>query len=199
MAPIGHSSEADYSTGRVFYTVPRVGTFTLEPGQDLDGWRDDPLCVHMTYGRAPLTWHSGYAPLPDAPVLYGITLVGAAVFGTDPEPPTWGFPCRRSTGPYTATSVPPRTAQRARAIALELAGDWLARPDRGRLLDAHRMWKAPARLAAAELAHQRALDRLAEVQAIADAAGLVVDELVLATGRADVLDLGAEPATAGAG
>lgn len=187
--PLRFSSEPDYATGRVFYTVPRVGLFTFEPGQSVDGWRDDPLRVHMTYGRAPLTWHNGYLPLPDAPVLYGITLVGAAVFTVDPEPSTWGFPCRRSTGSCTSTSVPPRTASRARSIALALSADWMDRPDRQRLLDAHSLWKAPGRLASAVYAHQRALDRLAEVQATVDAASAVVEELVRAAGRLDVLDL----------
>ncbi len=138
--------------GRVFYTVARVGgtkvgTFTIGPDDThIDG--EGGVCV--SYGRAPLR-HHGRGDLPEAPVLFGVTLAGLAVFRPSSMraaryPSSW-LVCRRTVDQHRTAYVPEGTHARAADIVRALVEDWEARDDNDALWAAHVRHLAPGRLA----------------------------------------------------
>lgn len=144
--------------GRVLYRT-KVGVFTVEPTTGPDLYRDDPHLVKVWYGTAPDGWHNGQHPLPDAPVIFRVTLLGAAVFNPDKlADPAWhshGLPVRREGG----GQAPSGTRRAVGAILRDILTDWRARPDLDELRAAHARFEAPARLASARRALDAALAR----------------------------------------
>jgi hypothetical protein len=183
--------EPDPRLGRVYYTVDKVGTFTI--GWDAHGPTPD-ANLHVWWGRwdSDRYHHHGYEPLPEAPVFYGITLVGAAVFHPDKvdEDRAWWLPARRSLGQFRSESVPDGTQARAWDALRPLARDFLGRDDRGALLAAHQILHAPRRrtdlnrqidaLQAEIVERQDRLEALQAARARQDALLSVPDGMVIA-------------------
>jgi hypothetical protein len=141
--------------GRVVYTVAKVGTFTIE--RDAYESNSENLFIH--YGRHDTASRYRYDdPLPEAPVFFGITLIGGAGFDpvrfTDPDSVkrwyTW--PARRQS----RGSVPDATAKRAEEICRFITLDYLERDDYPAIERARARHLAPGRLAG----HQCEIDRL---------------------------------------
>lgn len=151
--------------GRVIYRVAKVGAFTLE--RDPLSYPERTESLRCTYGAYDDDrWvHSG-DPLPEAPVLFGVHISGAAVyspgrFTEETNPATghgwrWPLPAQRVTGTYCSTSAPDGTRHRLTDIVGALTLDYLDRPDRTALEHAQEARWATRRLAG----HQRTIDRL---------------------------------------
>jgi hypothetical protein len=150
------------TNGRVYYTVDRVGVFTLEPNPYQD---DGSILVSHGRGSAYLT--SSYKNLPEAPVIYGITLLGGSVYNPDRDKanPWARITVRRLTDRYTGQSVPDATRRRTEAIIEVLAGDWLQRPDLPLLKAAAQCQLLPARIREHQHVQQKLLAQRDELDA----------------------------------
>lgn len=144
------TSEVLWDLGRVVYVVDKVGTFTME--RDEYGRTDDRArALHVHYGRHDgEDWYSGDEPLPDAPVVFGITITGGATYPeerfTDPAyRPSWYWPARRARS-AGGGAVPTRTAGRVEAIVRVLTLDYITRPDYDAIEHARAQYLAPTRL-----------------------------------------------------
>ncbi|MET9964816.1 hypothetical protein ABZZ80_02510 [Streptomyces sp. NPDC006356] len=129
---------ADFTTGSALYRVTRVGTFTFDwdPSHHIDPEvPHDQEHLRVTYGAG--TTCRSYPTLPDAPVMFGLTLVGQETFtmaalDTDPL-------CLRpfrlvATAPAYAPAGPRR---RTNEIVRALARHWLTQPWAPELRRAH--------------------------------------------------------------
>lgn len=139
---------ADFTTGSALYHVTRVGTFTLDwdPSHHTDP--EDPHDqeqLRVTYGAG--TTCRPHPALPDAPVLFGLTLVGQETFTTtalDADPL-----CLR---PYRLVATAPAYApagprRRTNEIVRALARHWHTQPWTPDLRRAHAHHWAPHTLA----------------------------------------------------
>lgn len=164
------TDEVQADMGRVVYRVAGVGAFTLE--REAFGYPARRDNIECTYGV--LTGDRrfyGRGPLPEAPVVFGITIGGGAVFNpdrfTDPDRKDdrgcrawWGnLPAQRAPedGSYGG-SVPDGTGKRLTDILGALTLHYLDRPDRPAIEHAQAVRFAGQRLAT----HQREIDRLRE-------------------------------------
>lgn len=138
------TTEVLWEIGAVVYVVDKVGTFTVI--RDIYSSGSDTL--HILYGRYDGTRvHWGNNPMPEAPVLFGITLVGGAGFDpakfTDPNwSRSWGWPCHRESG----GSAPAATCHRAEEYCRAITLDYLARDDYAAIERARAVYSAPTRL-----------------------------------------------------
>lgn len=144
--------------GRVEYTVSGIGVFTLSYGASRYPHGEDGEYLEVAYGR----WTSPRLPrrdqaLEDAPVLYRVQLLGAAVVDVgdvlahlaDDQPSPWWLIAHRSVnrrGWAETECIPDGTRAKAAQIVAALAEDFLDRPDAADLLKAHRRAHAPHRL-----------------------------------------------------
>ncbi|MDQ8707843.1 hypothetical protein RCO28_36050 [Streptomyces sp. LHD-70] len=139
---------ADFTTGCALYRVDRVGTFTLDWDSGHHNDPEDPDAVELlrvTYGAGTdFRWHP---PMPDAPVLFGITLAGQ-------EPFTRGALGRNPMNlrPHRMISTAPAYApvgvrRRTNAIVHTLVDHWLDQPWTPDLRRAHAHHHAPHTLA----------------------------------------------------
>jgi hypothetical protein len=140
--------EPDLTLGRVYYPVDRIGTFTLETDDTMDGVTR----VHVVYGRWTAPTMFGDGVLPETPVIYGVrNLVGGWVFNpADYQPGDHrryppSAPARRRTGPYQSDHAPDGTCRRLADIALTLAADFEAREDKPQIDRARLAQLAPGR------------------------------------------------------
>jgi hypothetical protein len=151
----------------VVYEVERCGTFTLGFDHASYPRGGDEERLHVAYGEWDGDGHCYRdRPLPHAPVVNTITLVGGSFF--DPQDALaflhdphqswagWLRPARRQD--RWAVDVPDRTRARVGLIVAHLTEDLLKRDDYAELLHAHRARHAPARAAA----HRANLDRVAQ-------------------------------------
>jgi hypothetical protein len=174
-------AEVDHEAGVVFYTVAKVGTFTIGPDiySSSQDYSEDPRprYVHVTYGRF-VGYPYAYTSPPEAPVIYGVTLTGGAVLdpSTLDDLTPWRFPCRRYMGPYSAMSAPDGVKRRCLDITVALLRDYFARPDLDVIERAHQRRQAPGMYAG----HVAEIKRLREE--IAEREGRLSVELA----RADV-------------
>lgn len=147
--------------GRVAYRVDRVGTFTLYRDPLTYGAGRDAPGLRCTYGLdLEPVWHHGTEPLPEAPVVFGVTLVGATVFDPDrrqPESPWW-LVVRRPVDRFRSERAPERTCARVSEIVGALTEHYLGRADRFALEHAQAVSLAPGRLREHER-HLADLDR----------------------------------------
>lgn len=137
--------EVDWSRGRVFYTVGRVGTFTFE--RDLFGNTDGRAAtLHVFYGR-----HEGegypYDQLPEPPVVFGVTLKGACGFNPEklvqePEHGHYMWRVDRAEG----CEAPAGTRKRVHEICSALVTHYLTRDEYEAVEQARARYLAPARL-----------------------------------------------------
>jgi hypothetical protein len=139
----------------VYYTVDRVGVFTLEPNP----YHDDDGRILVSHGRGSAYLASSYKNLPDAPVIYGIMLLGGSVFDPDRDKanPWARITVRRLTDRYTSQAVPDATRRRTEAIIEVLAADWLQRPDLPLLKAAAQCQLLPVRMREHQHTRQRLL------------------------------------------
>jgi hypothetical protein len=118
----------DWDRGLAYYAIARVGTFTL--GWDRLG--DDSTSIEVDYGRHPGGYRSGYEYLPEAPTMFGIKLIGAAVFSperVDPDRP-WGWiHGRRRLSHLSSVQVPDGTNRRLAEVVACLVEHWAAAPE----------------------------------------------------------------------
>lgn len=148
------------SNGQVGYDVARIGRFTIGYGSHRrHAAHDDTTYLVVTYGEN--TSDDFYASCtlahPDAPTLFGITLVGKSVIATEQvmeylanEPHQrsawWITPTRHDRSGHLV-DVPDRTRSHVAYIVAALVEDFLDRPDAEQLLTAHRHHHAADRAA----------------------------------------------------
>jgi hypothetical protein len=145
--------------GRVIYRVAKVGAFTFER----DSSTSDPermTNVQCTYGAltGPRAFY-GRDPLPESPVVNGVTITAAAVFGpdwfTNPLRHPWAtLPMQR--GGDDRRPVPDATQRRVTDVVGALTAHHLARPDLAEVDHAQQVRLAPGRLSV----HQRTIESL---------------------------------------
>jgi hypothetical protein len=167
--PIDVTDEVDADMGRVVYRVAGIGAFTIE--RDPNGYSVDPArdyALHCTYGvlTGPRLIY-GRGALPEAPVMFGITIGGAAVFSPSRfteetnrygRPWRWSLPMQRATEHECRGSVPQRTSDRVSDIVGALTLHYLDRPDREDIEHIQAVRLAPSRLNA----HTSTIARLTE-------------------------------------
>jgi hypothetical protein len=188
------TTEVDWKYGRVFYVVDKVGTFTIERDQygSTDA-RADTLYIH--YGRYDTEWRSfDDEPLPEAPVLYGITLTSFCGFGqekfTNAQPGGWyQWPVRRvraesgqpSWSLRDSSTVPDGTRKRVYEICGVITLDYLARSDYHAIERARAAHLAPGRLRhhTKRIAELRA--QIGKAQAELDRELLIADQVAAMT------------------
>lgn len=194
---LSYTSEVLWDLGRVVYVVDRIGSFTIERWPY--GYPERSTDLAVWYGRND---HDGYVsgdkPLPEAPVVFGITICGAAVFSedrfTDPAlaedltKPWRALNVQRQVRerPFPlSTSAPDGTRVRVTGIVGVLVLDYLAREDRPAIDRAHQVRCAPDRLRG----HQRTITglrtQMAEIQAQLDRELALADAQAALTAPAD--------------
>lgn len=152
--------------GQVVYEVDKVGTFTLGFDHASYPRGDDEERLHVAYGEWDGRGHCYRdRPLPHAPVVNTITLVGGSFF--DPAE-ALAFLTEEKLRPWVgwlrpsrvvdrwAVDVPDRTRARVGMLVARMTQDFLERDDYAELLHAHRARHAPDRAAA----HQANLARV---------------------------------------
>lgn len=139
---------ADFTTGCAHYRLTRIGTFTFDWDPTFQHDPEDPHAqdhLRVTYGTGTdFRWHP---PMPDAPVLFGITLAGQETFSstalTDNR-----LHLRPHRMIHTAPAYAPVGARRrTNEIVHALATHWLAQPWTPDLRRAHDHHHAPQTLA----------------------------------------------------
>lgn len=150
-----------YANGQVGYDVARIGRFTIGYGAHRRHTAyDDSAYLVVTYGDG--TGGGDFYTTctlrhPDAPTIFGITLIGKSVIDTDrvmeylaAEPhqrsPWWISPSRYDKDGHLV-DVPDRTHGHVARIVAALVEDFLDRPDAEQLLAAHRHHHAADRAA----------------------------------------------------
>ncbi|MEU8310452.1 hypothetical protein AB0C84_43500 [Actinomadura sp. NPDC048955] len=155
--PISFTVAIDWSHGRVRYEVDRIGVFWLSPSDEYG-----PDNVRIQYGDDGENYfqRAGYQARPNAPQVFGITIVGTAVVNPSYAKPTengWVNVRRRGADHYSV-SAPTATSQRIAQIVYALLNHYQKHPDLKRIRVAQARYRAPARLAA----HQRTATKLTE-------------------------------------
>lgn len=141
--------------GNVHYDVAGTGVLTVgydpgaRPGKDAEHLR---LAFGRWDGEASLVSHHG--PLPEAPVLFGVEILGSALVDVDDvveylaspvdRRSSWWLRVQRRLGD-DVREVPDGTRTRMAEIIAAVAEDYLDRPDSEELLTAHRRHHAPRR------------------------------------------------------
>lgn len=153
------TDEVLWDMGRVVYRVAGVGAFTIQ--RDPYGYSVDPTrrCLQCTYGVYTSDRYNSYrqGALPEAPVMFGITIGAAAVYGDDrfveeiderTGRPRWRapLPMQRATEHETRGTVPDKTAARITDIVGALTMEYLTRPDREAIEHVQAVRLAPGRL-----------------------------------------------------